>query len=108
MIQLDLFQEICFGINNQLKLKAMNKIKSFFSKLFSKQNTYYAVLLFDGQQDYISGTPYSSVSEAKKFCDKIQMTNATMSVTGIVSFKTNEPLIRVENKFDKIRETLGD
>lgn len=86
----------------------MNKIKSFFIKLFSKQNTYYAVLLFDGHQDYISGTPYPTKSEAKKFCDKIEKTNATMTVTGIISFKTNEPLMRIENKFDKIRETLGD
>lgn len=86
----------------------MNKIKSLFIKLFSKKNTYYAVLLFDGHQDYISGTPYSSISEAEKFCDKIEKNNATMTVTGIISFRTNEPLIRIENKFDKIRETLGD
>lgn len=86
----------------------MNKIKTFLIKLFSKKNTYYAVLLFDGQQDYISGTPYSTKQEAKKFCDKIERSNATMKVTGIISFKTDETLIRIENQFDKIREQLGD
>ena len=86
----------------------MNKIKAFLINLFSKKNTYYAVLLFDRQQDYISGTPYSSMKEAKKFCDKIEKNNYTMKVTGIISFKTKDTLIRAENKFDKIREELGD
>lgn len=86
----------------------MNKIKAFLINLFSKKNTYYAVLLFDGQQDYISGTPYSSMKEAKKFCDKIGKNNYTMKVTGIICFKTKDTLIRTENRFDRIREELGD
>lgn len=86
----------------------MNRIKLFFRKLFPTKKTYYAVLLFDGQQDYIAGTPYFSKQEAKKFCDKIAKNNATMKVTGIISFKTSETLIKLENRFDKIREELGD
>ena len=86
----------------------MDKIKTFLIRFFKKRNTYYAVLLFDGQQDYISGTPYPSMKEAKKFCDKIEKTNYTMKVTDIISFKTKETLIRAEKRFDKIREELGD
>ncbi|MDD3037136.1 hypothetical protein [Bacteroides sp.] len=86
----------------------MKRLKKIFSKFFSKKNTYYAVLLFDGQQDYISGTPYPSKKEAQKFSDKIMKENATMKVIGIISFKTNNILLRIENRFDRIREELGD
>lgn len=86
----------------------MNKLKTIIKILFPKKKTYYAVLLFDGQQDYIAGTPYPSKKEAKAFCNKIANTNVTMKVTGIISFKTSETLVRVENRFDKIREELGD
>lgn len=86
----------------------MNKLKTFLKSLFSKKKTYYGVLLFDGQQDYIAGTPYPSKKEAKVFCNKIANTNVTMKVTGIISFKTSETLIRIENRFDRIREELGD
>lgn len=86
----------------------MKKLKTIFSHLFQKKRTYYAVLLFDGQQDYISGTPYPSPNEAKAFCRKIERTNATLRVTGIIEFKTSHPLIKIENRFDKIREELND
>lgn len=86
----------------------MKKLKALLKSLFSKKKTYYAVLLFDGHQDYIAGTPYPSKKEAKAFCNKIANTNVTMKVTGIIRFKTSETLIRVENRFDKIREELGD
>lgn len=86
----------------------MKKLKTIISKFFPKKKTYYAVLLFDGQQDYISGTPYPTRNEAKAFCRKIERTNATLKVTGIIKFKTSYSLIKVENRFDKIREEPND
>lgn len=86
----------------------MNKLKSALKNLFQKKKIYYAVLLFDGQQDYISGTPYPSRKEARRFCNKIEKTNSTLRVTGIVNFKTSEPLFKIENSFDKLKEELDD
>lgn len=85
-----------------------NKLKTAFKSLFLQKKTYYAVLLFDGQQDYIAGTPYSSPKEARRFCNKVEKTNATLKVTGIIKFKTSKSLIKIENRFDKIREELND
>ncbi|WP_042370289.1 hypothetical protein [Bacteroides neonati] len=86
----------------------MKKLKSIFLKLFPKRNTYYAVVLFDGQQDYISGTPYPSKKEATKFCKKIKANTTTLKVTGIIKFHTTETLIRIENRFDKLKEEVDD
>lgn len=85
----------------------MKKIKSIFLKIFPKKNTYYGVVLFDGQQDYIAGTPFASKEEAKRFREKIRSTTA-LKVTGIIKFHTTESLVRVENRFDKLRGDLDD